>query len=366
MNIEKQILQWFEYFHENPEVSWQEVRSTAKIAEILNGLGVRYRTFPDITGLIAEIGKGDDVIAVRADMDALCQEVNGVYQANHSCGHDAHMAIVLGTLLYLHDHPLNKRVRFIFQPAEEKGGGAIEMVKRGVLNEVTHLFGIHLRPIEELPLGKISPSIQHGACVFMEGKIMGTDAHGARPHQGNNAIDAIAALYQYMKSIYHSPFEPYSAKITKIISGGENVNIIPGTAEFALDVRAQKNTVLYNLQKKIEQGLKQLSILFGISIEYDWYDFTPGAEISKEAEKAASEAIISVAGEHALAPSVITPGSDDFHFYTIEHPDVKATMIGLGADLKPGLHHPMMSFNKSALMMGAKVLAETVKKVLND
>lgn len=361
-NIEKHILDWFNHFHTHPEVSWKEFKTTDKIAEILDDLGVHYRRFSDVTGLIAEIGEGDEVIAVRADIDALWQEVDGTWQANHSCGHDANISMVLGALLYLQNQQLNKKIRFIFQPAEEKGNGSIAMIERGALQGVTHLFGIHLRPVEELPFGKISPSIHHGAGIFMEGEINGIDAHGARPHQGKNAIDVIVALHQYIKSIYVSPFEPHSAKLTKIIAGGESVNIIPGKAEFAMDVRAQRNEVLNMLKEKIDEGITSLKHLYNVDIDWKWNDFTPGAEVSAESEAIAEKAIRQIIGDHAVAQPVITSGSDDFHFYTVKHPEVKASMIGIGADLTPGLHHPKMTFNRSALNIGSRVLAETLMK----
>lgn len=360
--IEAKILEWFNHFHTYPEVSWKEYKTTEKIAEILDELGVCYKRFDDVTGLVAEIGAGDEVIAVRADIDALWQEVNGVWKANHSCGHDANMSMVLGALLYLQEKKPDKKIRFIFQPAEEKGNGALSMIERGAIEKVTHLFGIHLRPVEELPLGKVTPSIHHGAGTFLEGKIIGVDAHGARPHQGKNAIDVIVALQQMLKSIYVSPFEPHSAKLTKIIAGGDNLNIIPGNAEFAIDVRAQKNHVLQLLQESIEEKLLGLQKLYGVEITWNWLDLAPGAEVSTEAEVLAKQAIISSVGEGALAAPVITSGSDDFHYYTVKKPQLKATMIGVGADLAPGLHHPKMSFDHSTLNIGARVLAETVLK----
>ncbi|XXM70398.1 amidohydrolase [Lysinibacillus sphaericus] len=363
MNVEKQILEWFDHFHTHPEVSWKEYRTTDKIAEILDKLDVKYRRFSEVTGLIAEIGEGERVTAVRADIDALWQEVNGKMQANHSCGHDANISMVLGALLYILEHPPeNKRIRFIFQPAEEKGNGSLTMIEKGALEEVDYLFGVHLRPQEELRHGYFCPSIHHGAGIFMEGKVTGVDAHGARPHQGKNAIDAVAGIHSFLKTIYLSPFEAYSAKLTKIEAGGENLNIIPGSAEFAIDVRAGKNEVLEGIQRRMEEGMKALEQLHGVRIQYEWTDYTPGAEVSEEAEAIAKEAITAIAGEDALAPGVITSGSDDFHFYTIRHPEVKAAMIGVGADLAPGLHHPDMTFNASALDRAAKIVAEALKK----
>jgi amidohydrolase len=361
-NYENEILGWFEYFHTHPELSWNEYKTTEKIACILEGLSVSYRLFSDVTGLVAEIGEGEEVIAVRADIDALWQEVNGVWQENHSCGHDANMSMVLGALLYLKDKPVNKKIRFIFQPAEEKGNGSLAMIERGVIDKVSTLFGVHLRPADELPLGKVSPSIHHGAAIFLEGKVIGVDAHGARPHQGKNAIDVVFALHNFVKSLYLSPFEPYSAKLTKFAAGGENLNIIPGTAEFALDVRSQKNELIDILKDKIDTGIRSLIDLYGVEIEWNWSDFTPGAEVSEEAETIADEAIRQIVGVEGIAPPVITSGSDDFHFYTIKKPELKATMIGIGADLRPGLHHPNMTFNKSVLDLGARILAETLAR----
>lgn len=360
------IFGWFDHFHANPEVSWREVETTKKIASILSEMQIPYKTFSDITGLVAEIGQGDEVIAVRADIDALWQEVDGVMKANHSCGHDANISMVLGALLKLKDEKLKKRIRFIFQPAEETGGGAIEMVKKGVIDDVTHLFGVHLRPIEELPYGKVTPAIHHGAAMFLSGSIHGTDAHGARPHQGRNAIDIAFAIQQMLKSIYIDPFEVYSAKLTKIVADGGSTNIIPGNATFSIDVRAQKNSVLDELHKRIDEGLKQISDMYKTKIEWTWNDKTPGSEVSEEATKIALDAIKEQLGDQYLAKPISTPGSDDFHFYTVLRPNLKAAMLGIGADLSPGLHHPKMTFKKDAIIVGANALVATLRKAANQ
>ena len=259
MIVKEKISGWFEHFHANPEVSWQEVETTAKLAETLAEMGVKHHTFDDVTGVVAEIGEGQQVIAVRADIDALWQEVDGVYKANHSCGHDANMAMVLGALAYLQTEEIGCRVRFIFQPAEEKGNGAISMIDRGAVDGVSHLFGVHLRPQEEIPFGKVTPAIHHGAAVFLEGKIIGVDAHGARPHQGKNALDPLIAIAQFVKTIHFSPYEAYSAKLTKVQAGGDSVNIIPGTATFAIDTRAQSNAVLNELMERITEGIQAIA-----------------------------------------------------------------------------------------------------------
>ena len=236
------------------------------------------------------------------------------------------------------------------------------MIERGAVDGVSHLFGVHLRPQEETPFGKISPAIHHGAALFLEGKVKGIDAHGARPQQGKNALDPIFAIAQFLKTIHFSPYEAYSAKLTKVQAGGESLNIIPGNALFAIDARAQSNSVLTELKERIDAGIQTIAQLHGVDIELNWSDYTPAAEVSEEAASIAKEGILEAVGEEALAPAIITSGSDDFHFYTIHRPDLKAAMIGVGADLGPGLHHPNMTFNRDALDMGAKVLAATLAK----
>ncbi|UPW84824.1 amidohydrolase [Lysinibacillus sp. Ag94] len=360
--LEEKIYQWFDHFHKYPEVSWKEFETTKKIASILDELNVSYRLLGDVPGLIAEIGTGDEIVAVRADIDALWQEVDGKWQANHSCGHDANITMVLGALLLLKDQPLQHRVRFIFQPAEELGNGACAAFERGAVEGVSHLFGVHLRPIEELPLGKVSPAIHHGSAYFLEGTIRGTDAHGARPHQGKNAIDVIMAVQQMLNSIHLSPFEPHSAKLTKIVADGGSTNIIPGTASFSMDIRAQRNNQLELLRSRIEFGLTSIKQQFEIDMGWEWLDFTPGAEVSSVAARMAKDAIIETLGETHLAEEITTPGSDDFHFYTVKKPELKATMIGIGADLTPGLHHPKMTFERNALIDAAQVLACVLEK----
>ena len=363
MEINQQIMEYFNHFHANPEVSWKEFKTTEKLQDIMNELDVKYNIFDGVTGLIAEIGQGEEIVAVRADIDALWQEVDGKMRANHSCGHDANMAMVLGALLYLKDETLTKRVRFIFQPAEEQGNGSLSMIERGAVEGVSHLFGVHLRPAEELPFGKVSPALHHGSGIFLRGKITGEDAHGARPHQGKNAMDVIAAIHQFVKSIYFSPFESYSAKLTNVHMGGDSLNIIPGGATFALDVRSQSNELMDDLRKRIDEGFGKIAELYGVGLDWQWTDFTPAAEVSDEAMELARTAIRNVVGEENTAEPLHTPGADDFHFYTIRKPELKAAMIGVGADLTPGLHHPNMTFNRDSLDIGARVLAEILKKV---
>ena len=182
--------------------------------------------FKNITGLYCDVGNwsGDyPLIGIRADIDALYQEVNGKLQANHSCGHDSHIAMVIGTMLKIKDHESLKTrgVRFVFQPAEEVGTGALDVLKEGVIEPLDYMFGIHLRPIEEAGDGYLSPSIEHGSAGSFEFKIVGNDAHGARPHLNHNSIEVGTDIVNMLSKIHINPMVPSSAKMTKFIAGSK-------------------------------------------------------------------------------------------------------------------------------------------------
>jgi amidohydrolase len=368
LRLKKKLLEIFDYLHEHPEISWQEINTTKFLANWFQNENIPFHTFSDCTGGYAEIGTGKPVIAVRADMDALWQEVAGTFRANHSCGHDAHMTIVLGSLLLLKEEGLKNKgtVRFIFQPAEEKGTGALAFIEKGIVDDVDYLYGIHLRPKEELRNGTAAPAIYHGASRFISGKIIGEDAHGARPHLTANAIEVGADLVHFIKGIYLNPKLSYSAKLTNFHAGGESKNIIPGSASFSIDVRAESNDAMHQLYEQIVKVFKALEVRYDVKITYQIDADLPAAVVSDEAASLMKSAIIQTIGEQHCMPSVQTTGGDDFHYYTIKRPNIKATMLALGCDLQPGLHHPKMTFDKDALITGAMILKNVIQKTLSQ
>lgn len=371
-DIKTDLDEIFNHLHSNPEVSWKEYSTTQYIKEHLESLGCRIRTFDDCTGIVGEIGEGFPVVGVRADIDALWQEVDGEFRANHSCGHDAHMTMVLG-VLYL----FNKietlpegTIRFIFQPAEEKATGALKMVEKGVVNDVDYLYGVHLRPEQDTKNGEAAPAIYHGASRFMEGKIVGEDAHGARPHLGPNAIEVAMALLNKISHIHVDPMIPHSIKMTKLLSGGDNPNIIPGNAQFSLDLRTQSNQKMEWMTKRVINAAETVSDYYGVTIDLKTVGNLPAAIIDRDAQQIMAEAIEDTLGREKLTDPVITPGGEDFHYYPLERPHIKATILGLGCGLKPGLHHPKMTFDHTAIYSGVEILAKavikTLKKINND
>lgn len=360
-SIKEKVMKLFNYLHTHAEISMKEFQTTEFIQKQLDTLGYRTHTFADCPGVIAEIGSGKPVVALRADMDALWQEVNGKLQANHSCGHDAHMAMVLGAAMILKEKMdrMNGTIRLVFQPAEEIGQGALELSKRGVLDDADYFYGVHLRPIEETLDGRARPAILHGACGTIRGVIDGEEAHGARPHLGINAIEVAASIVDALGHLHLNPMTPSSVKMTTLHSGSAT-NIIPGHAEFSLDVRAQNNEIMTELKKKVRQIVQGVAAGYGATVTLLESHGSPAAVSAPEAIAIMGEAIKKVLGEDHYDPAERSGGGDDFHQYAIRTPKLKSTMLGLGCDLKPGLHHPYMTFNHDAMYDGVLILSEAV------
>lgn len=365
--IRPELEQFFEHLHQHPEVSWQEFETTKFLAGHLERLGVQVRTFPNRPGVIAEWGpESGPVVAIRSDIDALWQVVDGEWKANHSCGHDAHMTVVFGVVALLRkafDNP-PIRIRALFQPAEEKGEGAIFFCEQGALEAVAMLFGLHLRPVQEIPTGIFAPAILNGAAVHLSGKIHGTAAHGARPHLGVNAIEVAFSILQTIQAMHVNPVVPHSIKMTRITAGGESHNIIPDYAEFSFDIRAQTNQVLGEIVEEAKRRIQGVSTLYGAKVDIGESSRTVAAKGGGLARSILSEAIVACRGDESLSSDIVTPGAEDFHYYSVLNPGLEATMLGVGCNLAPGLHHPNMTFERHAMFDAMVILADAVHRAI--
>ncbi|MFD2370419.1 M20 peptidase aminoacylase family protein [Brevibacillus sp. GCM10020057] len=361
---EASIAETFRHLHENPEISWKEVETTCYLEERMRSLGLTVTTFDDCTGLVAEWGEGKPVVGLRTDIDALWQEVDGEWRANHSCGHDAHMTLVVEAVesLIASGYQPPGKVKILFQPAEEKGTGALKLIEKGVVDDIDFLYGVHLRPVQEMKGGHAGPAIYNGAAMFMYGEITGVSAHGARPHLGINAIEVANAIITGISQIHIDPTVPATVKMTMLQAGGESYNIIPDKARFALDLRAQTNQAMDELIARVRRVIEGAALSFGATIDVQEGSRMVAAEVNEEAKRLMEQAIVDVLGEENLRPAPVSPGAEDFHFYTVERPQIKATMLALGCDLSPGLHHPHMRFDQGALANGVEILARVVVK----
>ncbi|MDU4961602.1 MAG: amidohydrolase [Sporomusaceae bacterium] len=363
------VLAVYEYLHTIPELGFQEYRTAAFLAGELTKAGFQvYGNIGGTTGVIGiyDSGRPGPVVALRADMDALGHVIGGVPCALHTCGHDAHSAMVLAAAeeLVKTGQIQTGKLKILFQPAEELGTGALAMIKGGAIDDVDMILGLHLRPKEEIGIDQSLPALYHAAAERLKAVFRGIPAHGARPHLGVNAIDAAAAAITAVNAIHLNPNESYSIKATRSLADAGVTNAIPAEATVTWDVRAELNPTMTKLIEKAKAAIVAGAASVGATVEISNYQGIPAAEYSPEATALLAEAITAVYGPAGLHQPVKTAGGEDFHFYIKEKPAIKAGYFGLGCDLTPGIHHPDMAFDTAALDKGKDVLVYAVKKEL--
>ncbi|WP_392566485.1 amidohydrolase [Utexia brackfieldae] len=363
------VLDHYKYLHTIPELGFAEHKTAAYISQQLKHAG--YQVTDNVngtTGIMAvyDSGKPGPTLALRADMDALGHIINGQHCAMHTCGHDAHSAMALTTAEeVMQQHLVKKgRIKFIFQPAEELGTGALALINGGVIDDVDMIIGLHLRPKDECPKGFASPAMYYSASTTITADFIGIPAHGARPHLGVNALDAASIAIQAVNTIHLNPALNYSAKATRCICDAGVTNAIPAKAHVCWDLRAPTNQAMTELKEKVLKSIDFAAQSVGATVDAAVTKEIPAAEINQEVTDIIALAIKDVLGEAGLKAPIHTPGGEDFFNYPRERAQVKAGFWGLGVDLLPGLHHPDMHFDTDALEIGVNVSKACVKRVL--
>ncbi|GHP13306.1 amidohydrolase [Lentilactobacillus fungorum] len=358
---DEQIYQDFNYLHEHGETAFNEVVTTEYLAKRLAEMGVAYERFADMPGLIATLGNGTPIIGMRSDIDALKQTYQGKAGVFHSCGHDAHMAIVLAVAQYYVDHPeeLSGTLKLIFQPAEETVTGAEKVIRSGQLPHLNYLYGLHVCPESEVKAKQAEPIIPDAATRTYWVMINGKTAHAGKPELGANVIDAFSELNEAFRRIKLATDLPYSITTT-MFQAGKSSNIIPDYGTFAVDLRARTNELMVELQNRAFAAMDRIQ-RGDIKLNLDGNDFSPAAIPSDKAMNVMKRAITNVLGEKGLIEPVETAGGDDFHFYAYDGLADETTMLGLGCNLKPGLHIPGMSFDRAAILDGARMMIDAVR-----
>jgi amidohydrolase len=200
----------------------------------------------------------------------------------------------------------------------------------------------------------------HGSALTIEGQFQGVQAHAARPQEGKNPIESASLLLQLLREIRLQTSNNFSVEMTRLNAGGASSNVIPETASFTLDLRAPSNEIMDELKKQVTCLMKKAAELKETPINWKENSFAPAAQPNHQAINIVKHAIVKVLGEDALADPCISMGAEDFHFYTRQFPHIQATMLGLGCDLKPGLHHPKMTFCRESLIFGTQILIQAL------
>ncbi len=324
--IHEKIINWRRDFHQYPELGFQEHRTSAKIIEILEGMGVEPKSGVGKTGLTADMVFGEGpVIALRADMDALpIQETSDLKFSSknpgvmHACGHDGHMAMLLGAaqLLSKTKSKFRGTVRLIFQPAEEGGGGARYMIKDGCLKDVKEIYGIHIWNYQ--PLGEIG--IKEGPVLAAADEfdiiIEGKGGHGAAPQGTIDSIVVSSQLINSIQTIISRNTNPLESAVVTIgkIRGGDNHNIIADKVKLTGTVRAytEKNRAM--VKERLNQIIDGISKMSGAKILLKYHDGYPPTINHELPTKKVLHAAQKVVGDKA-GPLYLSMGGEDFSYY---------------------------------------------------
>ncbi len=376
-DIKGEVIKWRRHIHMYPELSGREFNTSEFVADKLKEFGVD-EVLENFAGSTAVIGlikgkKEGPTVAIRADMDALpTEEKTGKPYASkikgvmHSCGHDAHTAMLLGTAKVLCQlrEKVHGNVKLIFQPCEERHDckGAKWLVENGVLEnpKVSAIFGLHVFP--DLPTGYVGtkPGPFLASSDVFRVKIKGRSTHASRPHQG---IDPVLISAQAVTSLHHvvsryvDPLEPAVLTIGKI-EGGFAENVIPDEVRFEGTVRALNNEVRENLPKLINRTLKGVTEAYGGNYKFEFEEGTPPLINDEKVTLFAIGKMRELLGEErVIILDRPTMGGEDFSVY-LQY--VPGTFIRLGirneekGTVYP-LHNSRFDVDEDALPVGVAV-----------
>ena len=329
--IENMIIDWRRDFHQYPELSFKEYRTGDVIANELRSMGLEPKINVGKTGVTADLEFGDGpTIGLRADMDALpIQENSGLSFSSkndgvmHACGHDGHMAMLLGAAKVLTQKvdQYNGTVRFIFQPAEEGEGGARYMIEDGCLEGLDEIYGIHVwnyQPVGEVGV-KDGPVL--AAADMFDIKVKGIGGHGAAPQGTVDSIVIASHLVQALQTIVSRNTNPLESTVISVgkINGGHNFNIIADEVSLSGTARAyteENRSLIKTRMKEIIQGIEKT---YNAQITFDYKDgYPPTINHTEPAEKVL-KAAKQVVGSKAGMP-YLSMGGEDFAYYLKEKP----------------------------------------------
>ena len=329
--IENMIIDWRRDFHQYPELSFKEHRTGDVIANELRSMGLEPKINVGKTGVTADLEFGDGpTIGLRADMDALpIQETSGLSFSSkndgvmHACGHDGHMAMLLGAAKVLTQKvdQYNGTVRFIFQPAEEGEGGARYMIEDGCLEGLDEIYGIHVwnyQPVGEVGV-KDGPVL--AAADMFDINIKGIGGHGAAPQGTVDSIVIASHLVQALQTIVSRNTNPLESTVISVgkINGGHNFNIIADEVSLSGTARAyteENRSLIKTRMKEIIQGIEKT---YNAQITFDYKDGYPPTINHTEPSEKVLKAAKQVVGSKAGMP-YLSMGGEDFAYYLKEKP----------------------------------------------
>ncbi|MDN7241540.1 amidohydrolase [Planococcus sp. N028] len=369
----KEMISIRQKLHSEPELSWEEFKTSQFVYDYLQELGIECRK-TDPTGVIGELvgGKEGKTVALRADMDALSvEELNedlpyksGELGKMHACGHDAHTAMLLSAakaLVAVKDE-IPGTVRFIFQPAEEVATGAKAMVEQGAVDGADNVFGIHIWSQSPTHSVSCTPGPSFASADIFKVHFKGRGGHGAIPQACIDAAVIASSFVMNLQSVVSrtiDPAQPAVITVGKMIVG-TRFNIIAENAEIEGTVRCFDPEVRNHIEKQLQLYADHTAAIYGGTAVMEYIRGTQpvinGTESAELVQQVAAEAF----GENRLYDEKPTMGAEDFSFYLDKVPGSFA-LVGSGnpeKDTEWAHHHGRFNVDEEAMETGAELYAQ--------
>lgn len=352
--------------HQHPELAFDEHRTMRQISHQLDQLGIPHRTGVAGTGIVADLPgtAPGPLIALRADIDALpIHEETGLPFASvnpgvmHACGHDGHTSMLVGAAALLAANPPPGPVRLLWQPAEERGNGALAMIAAGALEGVTLIFGGHLDRCYEPGQLIVTEGCVNASTDTFRMTVHGRQGHGARPHEALDAIVIGSHLVTMLQSVVSrevDPAQPAVVTIGKFVAGVAP-NVIAGKAVLDGTIRAQRADVRDQLKSSVWRIAHGMAGLHGATVDVELFEGTPPLVNPAGPTALARRAAIEVVGADRVLPlATANMGGEDFAWY-LDH--IPGCYIRFGARV-PGkeaepAHSSRFEFHEDAMAVGA-------------
>jgi amidohydrolase len=359
--------------HAHPELSWHEQRTTGLVRDRLLAAGLQPGVLPTGTGLICDVGEGDRVVALRADIDALplvdrkdvpyASTVQGVC---HACGHDVHTATVLGAGLVLADlareGQLPGRVRLLFQPAEESPrSGARAIVDSGAVDGVERIFALHCDPKTAvgqvgLRVGAITASADQ-----VHVRLTGKGGHTARPHLTGDLVFALGKVVTELPAALSRRIDPRAALsvVWGRIEAGKAANAIPAEGEVEGTLRCLDQATWEGAQELVEDLVRAIVAPYNVRAEVSYDRNVPPVENEAASIGILTAAVSATEGPESVVTTERSLGGEDFSWYLGTIPGALAR-LGVRppqATAEVDLHQGLFDADERAISVGARILA---------
>ena len=365
------------HIHAHPELSGFENQTAILISGYLKNIGWNVTESIGKTGVIADFGPLDKgIIGLRVDMDALpifektklsfSSKVDGVM---HACGHDLHISIGLGVAKIVRDLKLNFGTRIIFQPAEEIASGAKWMIKDGAINGLTQILGVHVYP--DLSVGTIG--IREGSLTAAAGElkveIKGKSGHGARPHEGVDAIWVASRIISGIQELITRKLDPLDPVVITFgkINGGNAFNVLAEKVNLVGTVRCTNLKLFKNIGNWLNQNISSLANSCGADAKVIFREITPPVNNNSEINKVLRDSGIQVLGqENVIELQKPSLGAEDFAEFLNEIPGSMFRLGVAGSNGCAPLHSSKFDPDERAIAVGIKVITESIVRLNNE